>query len=208
MSHPYVSTTFFPDQTTLEDALNTCCEHGIHHLELGSNHAYVENPLELVRSFDIFPLVHNYFPIPADSFVMNIASQDATIRNRSIAHARQALDFAAAVGSPLYTIHPGFKTDPDGTAHHDRNFDFNFNDDNLPDGDADTNRQHMIESLDTLTAYAAERGVTLAIETQGSATRPDHLLMQTPAEDKYLFSSLGIGRLKINLHLIRCKAAR
>lgn len=55
---------------------------------------------------------HNYFPAPADPFVMNLASGDDTIRNRTINHCLQGLELAKIGGAPFFSAHAGFCIDP------------------------------------------------------------------------------------------------
>jgi len=53
-------------------------------------------------------LIHNYFPRPAEDFVLNLASADWGILRKSRAHCRQAVDLCAEIGSPFYSVHAGF----------------------------------------------------------------------------------------------------
>jgi sugar phosphate isomerase/epimerase len=56
--------------------------------------------------------LHNYFPVPRDPFVINLASANQAIRCRSLEHCRMALRLSAELGSPSYSVHAGFVTDP------------------------------------------------------------------------------------------------
>ena len=56
---------------------------------------------------------HNYFPAPADPFVMNLASGNETIRRRTIDHCLLGLELAQASGAPCFSAHAGFCIDPD-----------------------------------------------------------------------------------------------
>lgn len=55
---------------------------------------------------------HNYFPAPKEPFVLNLASSDATIRDRSIAHCVRGVELSYAVGAPFFSAHAGFCVDP------------------------------------------------------------------------------------------------
>ena len=55
-------------------------------------------------------IVHNYFPVPKKSFVLNLASLNASQFEMSLCHASSAIKLAAALGSPYYSIH-GFLLD-------------------------------------------------------------------------------------------------
>lgn len=56
--------------------------------------------------------IHNYFPAPQDSFVLNLASGDSSIRQRTIDHAIHALQLTNKAGTEYYSIHAGFCIDP------------------------------------------------------------------------------------------------
>ena len=53
-------------------------------------------------------LIHNYFPQPADAFVLNLASQDPLTLARSRAMAERGLRLSARLGAPFYSVHSGF----------------------------------------------------------------------------------------------------
>ncbi len=55
--------------------------------------------------------VHNYFPVPREPFVLNLASLDPIISNRSLNHAKKAIKLAKEIGSNYYSIHAGFLCD-------------------------------------------------------------------------------------------------
>lgn len=56
--------------------------------------------------------VHNYYPVPRQPFVFNLASNRKEIVQLSIEHARKAIDLCVQVGSPYYSFHAGFLIDP------------------------------------------------------------------------------------------------
>lgn len=89
-------------------------QHGLTAIELGAG-VRVGEDLELLLSeggTQFF--IHNYFPPPATSFVLNLASADETVRDRSGDLVRAALDLSARLGAPFYSVHGGFITDPVG----------------------------------------------------------------------------------------------
>ncbi len=57
-------------------------------------------------------LLHNYFPPPEIPFVINLASADQTIRQRTIDFCRASMENCAAIGSPYYSVHAGMAVDP------------------------------------------------------------------------------------------------
>lgn len=55
---------------------------------------------------------HNYFPPPEKSFVLNLASSNNKIKERSINHVMRAIDISYSLGIKHYSIHAGFRIDP------------------------------------------------------------------------------------------------
>ncbi|TAJ51870.1 MAG: hypothetical protein EPO58_12245 [Chitinophagaceae bacterium] len=203
----FVSTTFFKDGTAIETALDTCKINGIKNLELGSNHQYSSDFKSIITSLspDLTYLVHNYFPIPKESFVLNLASTDEHIIQRSLEHVHTAIDFCEETGALLYTFHPGFLTDPKGSNQNRDNYDFQWDD--AAGKQYDVAYETMLESIETCVEYAAKKKIRIAIETEGSYNKHHHLLMQKPAEYEKLFKYFSPADLGINLNIGHLKLA-
>jgi len=192
-----VSTTFIADSKPLYEALNFCNKEKIQSVEIGSNHCYEEN-YNYISNFSFQYLIHNYFPIPNESFVLNIASFDENIREKSIHHIKTAIDFCKKIDGKLYTFHPGFLTDPLGTNKSSKNYDFQWDEKQLQGTNNIIATDLMYKSLDEIVAYAFSKKIKIAIETEGSINKKDHLLMQQPKEyevfiEKYSNSDIGIN---------------
>jgi sugar phosphate isomerase/epimerase len=71
---------------------------------------YLEDLLSLSRHAKL--QVHNYFPPPADSFVLNLASADPLILKNSISHVKRAIQLAVLLDRPVYSFHAGFRINP------------------------------------------------------------------------------------------------
>ena len=170
----YISTTFLSDGRPLHKALELCKGSGIQAVELGSNHCYEED-YRYLNNYDFQYLVHNYFPIPKDPFILNIASFNPGIRLRSIKHIKKAIDFCSEVGANLYTFHPGFLTDPDGANKSNNNYDFQWDEKQLQNTNYETAKRHMYNALDEAAKYAQSKKINIAIETEGSLNKKDHL---------------------------------
>lgn len=86
---------------------------GIKSVEL-SGGAYSETLLDDLKALsqDAHFQVHNYFPPPADPFVLNLGSLDTEIAERSIVHVEQSLEWCVALGADRYSFHAGFMLDP------------------------------------------------------------------------------------------------
>ena len=81
-------------------------------LEFSSGLPYMSNVLDVFYNADIAKYAHNYFPAPKEPFVLNLASSNDTIRERSIAHCLQGLRISAKVNAPFFSAHAGFCIDP------------------------------------------------------------------------------------------------
>ena len=165
---------------------------GIAAVELGA--ADVDSDGDLVprlRSLGLELLVHNYFPPPAEPFVLNLASADADLRRRSLDHVLRALDLTAALGAPFYSVHAGWITDPvgfDGTSFV------------LPPPESPDDERRALERFVAALELAIDRadalGVELLVENH-VFTEADRgkLLLAEPADFPALFRRLEPRRL-------------
>ena len=195
-----VSTTFVADDTPLQEALKQCKNVGIKSVEIGSNHCYEEH-YDYLHDYNFQYLVHNYFPIPQISFVLNIASFDEQIRNLSLQHIKKAIDFCKKTGAKLYTFHPGFLTDPKGSNQSNNNYDFQWEQYQLSYADHDKAKDLMYQALDEIVKYAASKEINISIETEGSVKKKDHLLMQQPHEYEEFMTKFSVSEIGINLNI-------
>lgn len=102
---------------TVEQIIASARDEGIGNIELASGTRHTSGTklaqtLEDARRQGYAFLVHNYFPVPEVPFVLNLASASATNLERSVDHVRNAIDLAALVESPFYSVHCGFCVDP------------------------------------------------------------------------------------------------
>lgn len=201
VSPVFVSTTFLPDDTPIGEAIAMCRAHGLRSLELGSNHAYEADPIAAVQGHGLRCIVHNYFPPPPESFVVNLASLDDDICRRSRAHVARSIDYCRRVGALLYTVHPGFLSDPTAPSRGTNNYDFLFADASVDGATYERAYTRMLDSLAWATAAAADAGVRIAIETEGSVAKQDRLLMQRPEEFERLFTRFSPEALGISLNI-------
>jgi len=195
-----LSTTFLKDGTPLHEALDECLKAGVEAVELGSNHCF-QDSYSYISQYPFQYLVHNYFPIPIESFVLNIASFDDGIREKSISHIKKAIDFCSGHSAKLYTFHPGFLTDPNGANKSDNNYDFQWDERKPQNSHYKTALNNMYHALDEVVKYAQLNYVNIAIETEGSLNNKDHLLMQQPEEYEVLMKRYSSGDLGINLNI-------
>ena len=196
----FVSTTFAEDNSRISDALDICKRENICNIELGSNHIYEKNFKKIIQKYNFRFLVHNYFPIPKKSFVVNIASLNKKIRTISIQHVKKAINFCKVTNSKLYTVHPGFLADPINAGRAKSNYDFIWDNNNL-NGNYNLAFNNMLSSLKKIVHFAKRKKIKIAIETEGSFKKKNLLLMQKPAEYKELFKYFKPNDLGINLNI-------
>ena len=202
----FISTTFYDSNPTdLAEILQLIHGLDVDGLELGSTH-YFRKDIETVvnNSCDHRIVTHNFFP-PTENpdFVINIASEDAEIRNASIAHARHCISVASRLGAEVYTVHPGFLAKPVSSIVEINKYDFDFNDERTEHKIAFA---LMIDALCELSNLAIKKGIKLAIETEGSLTRPGVLLMETLDEYEQLFSIIP-DNIFLNMNLAHTRFA-
>ncbi len=156
----FVSTGAFA-RMTVEEIIEAAAGAGISHIELASgtrDESGDDLALTLNNARDdgyVF-LVHNYFPVPADPFVLNLASANSNTLDRSIRHVKSAVELAASIGAPFYSVHCGFCIDPApeelGKALHGQS---------IPREQA---LEIFVEAVQDLARHAQEQGVDLLLE--------------------------------------------
>ena len=197
----FVSTTFAPSESGVLAVVEDLLRQNITNIELGSTHRYEPDIFDQLSTLPCRFLVHNYFPIPENHFIVNIASRDNVIRNRSVQHVITAIDFCADIGAELYTFHPGFLTDPLGASTSHTDFDFQFSDKWLKNANYQKAYNLMLKGIDVIAVHAAQRKVRIAIETEGSVQKSGHLLMQTPQEFLLLFKHFSPQEIGVSLNI-------
>lgn len=198
----YVSTTFVKDETPIDQALELCEKLSIQNFELGSNHVYEKDYYKIINKYIKKKFcVHNYFLRPKKDFVVNIASNDIDIRNNSIQHIFKSIDFCDKIGAKLFTFHPGFLTDPKNENKKGKNYDFLYDNSKIKLINYSNTFDQMLKSIDTIVNYAKQKKVPIAIETEGSVSKKDHLLLQYPEEFENLKKYFGYNDIKINLNI-------
>jgi len=196
----YVSTTFIKDNKSVFKAINMLKKKNIYNIELGSNHIW-EKKLKPFKFKNYNLCVHNYFPVPKRELIINIASQNKNVRKLSIAQIKKSIKFSKKISSKLYTFHPGFLTDPDGSNISKKNYDFLWNKNKLRSKNYEKSWKLMISSIREIIKFAKKNDVKIAIETEGSINSKDHLLMQKPSEYKKFFKIFKKKDIGINLNI-------
>lgn len=72
---------------------------------------YEKDLLELKAKYNLNFLIHNYFPPPENPFILNLASLDKNIYEKSLSHLRKALELTRLLGGDKFGFHAGFFVD-------------------------------------------------------------------------------------------------
>ncbi len=139
--------------------------------------------------------------MPKKKIILNLASQNLKIRKESIKRIKNSILFSKKISAKLYTFHPGFLTDPEGSNISKKNYDFLWNNKKLINSNYEKSWKKMVQSLKEIVRFAKFHKVKIAIETEGSVSARNHLLMQKPEEFKKLFKLFKKIDLGVNLNI-------
>ena len=110
----YISSSCLKN-TKINQSVEQLAIEGFKNIELsgGTNlyEGYIDDLLELKNKYNLKYLLHNYFPPPKEPFMLNIASLNNELFEKSIEHCLNALQVCKILGSRKYGIHAGFLID-------------------------------------------------------------------------------------------------
>ena len=110
----YVSTACVRNNS-IKDSVIELAQQGYKNIELTGGTKYYDgyerDLLELKESHNLNYLVHNYFPPPNEHFILNIASLNDDLYEKSIEHCIRAVNLCKLLGSKKFAIHAGFLID-------------------------------------------------------------------------------------------------
>lgn len=151
----YISTIAFGNgnlATILEEA-----ERQQFNIEFSSGLAYNKNTEKIFMDTSLKKLPHNYFPAPEEPFVLNLASSNEVIRNKSIEMCMNGLALAKAGGCEFYAAHAGFCIDPQ-PSQLGRQLDVNIQTDKA------LHWNIFMQSVKKILAYARANNILFLIE--------------------------------------------
>ena len=196
----YISTTFLKNGQSVYKAIKLLNKNNIFNIEIGSNHKFEKNLSyfnKFIRNNNF--LLHNYFPVPKKGLVINIASYNTEIRQKSIKQIYKSIDFAKKYNCKIYTFHPGFIGDPkESLDNKKRNYDFIW--DNNFKNNYNKSWLNFVQSLRKILNYAKKKKIKICLETEGSIDKKNLLLLQKPVEFDRLFKIFKKEDLFINLN--------
>ena len=173
----YLSTSCFGN-THVSDAIAFCHSLAPFRVEISAPHHYMSmNKLKgLLANYkqEGYKLtLHNYFPSPKKSFVLNIASSDHYEIKQTNKLVKNALQLAEVCGSPLYGIHAGYLS----RASEQSDGIFKFEGERISYSKALDRSIHFVNSV---SKEFEQSGVRLLIEN----------LFPSPSEQNSLFCTL------------------
>lgn len=102
-------------QKRLPDVLNELIDVGFRRIALTGDVEYSENIKESVlrfkEAYHLDIILHNYFAFQPEEFVLNLASGDPEIQDKTLKHIRDCVDLLTKLGKNLYSLHPGLMND-------------------------------------------------------------------------------------------------
>ncbi|ASY13799.1 Sugar phosphate isomerase/epimerase [Candidatus Nanopelagicus hibericus] len=188
----YCSTGGFEDKPFYEVA-NSFLKLGIKQVELSSGSLVAGVPEKLISlSREIDLMLHNYFPPPKNPFVLNLASKDVQISERTMEFFQNAIQLSASIGAKYYGVHAGFLTDISvseiGKTINAKSI-----------LGRDEGMELFISNITILDKFAVNHGVVLLVENNvlskknfiNNTTNP--LLLTSPEEINLFFQSVSKG---------------
>jgi sugar phosphate isomerase/epimerase len=103
--------------SSIRDSIKVLASSGIQQIELsGGTNFYtnlISDVLDLAEQYELSYQLHNYFPPPKKHFVLNLASCEKEIWEKSVKHCEEALRLSKLLGGSKYGVHAGFLVDVD-----------------------------------------------------------------------------------------------
>jgi len=110
----YVSSTC-SKHDRIKDSVEELARNGFKNIELsgGTKHyeVYEEDLLELKDKHNLNYLLHNYFPPPNEDFMLNLASLNNEIYQKTLEHYEEAILFSRKLGAKRFGFHAGYFID-------------------------------------------------------------------------------------------------
>ncbi len=191
----FVSTNCLSTQESITSRIYKYQDHNLNCIELGFGVSVTEDDISEVSDIDCLFVIHNYFPPPRDAFVLNLASGDEHVRQRSLDLVSEAVELASRIGALFYSVHAGFITDP---TSYDRT-GFVFPQSTSPN-ETHSAMDRFITAMKIAVDHAEHCGIKVLVENNVcSRETRGKLLLQTAEEFLSLFSDLQSSHLGLLL---------
>ncbi|MBI4395987.1 MAG: sugar phosphate isomerase/epimerase [Elusimicrobia bacterium] len=206
----YLSSSFQKTKA-IDEVFHALSETDVRFVELSGGSEYTPDPLPRLKEAQqkdgyIFS-VHNYFPPPAQSFILNIASSDDEERRRSLGFAKNSMRLAGALGLDLYTIHAGYRSRlvPKGYA--------DYFEDISPTDAREGAVERCFASVRELCGFGRSLGIRVGVENLFPINaKKNYSIMCVPDEWDEMFRALGdldnlgmlfdFGHLNVTCHYL------
>jgi sugar phosphate isomerase/epimerase len=132
-------------------------------IEFSSGMPYRTDMEQFFNEAKLNKILHNYFPAPKEPFVLNLASANEEIRQKSINHCLNGINLSAINDCPFFAAHAGFCIDP---SPNDLGNQLKFKN----EFDLDNHWKLFFSSLDVLISHANSKKVQFLIENNVLAT--------------------------------------
>lgn len=198
----FVSTSCFFERKSVIHILKEYSRQGIRNIELGASHQYEEGIMEFLedykKKYNPEFTLHGYFPPEKKSLIVNLASQNSEITQRSIAKIKKMIDIAKQLDAKLCSFHAGFLVDPEQLGKpldKSKRFDY------------EKGYKTFLSSAKEICRYASLKGVKIAFEPNVVSSynvvegKNEPLLMCRIDEIKRLYRDLEMSGMK-NLWLL------
>lgn len=110
----YISSSCVKHQT-IKDSVQELVDNSFNHIELSGGTEYYDgfedDLLELKVKHNLNYICHNYFPPPKEHFVLNLASLNDEIYEKSFTHLVKAIELSKKLGAKKFGFHAGFFID-------------------------------------------------------------------------------------------------
>lgn len=99
----------------IKDAILELIKHGFCNIELSGGTEYydglADDLIELKEKYNLNYICHNYFPPPKEHFVLNLASLNNEIYEKTLKHLKNSIDLSKMIGAKKFGFHAGFFID-------------------------------------------------------------------------------------------------
>ena len=107
----YISTGGFKDLLP-EKTIKILNKKNINCIELSGGRYSKKISNSIVKNNNNVFAIHNYFPVPKKSFVLNLASTDSQIYRKTLRNFKRSINLSNKLKSRYFSFHAGFLLDP------------------------------------------------------------------------------------------------
>jgi len=185
------------------------------YLELSSgvdHYPRLDDYLPALKRSPLQFLVHNYFPAPAQPFVLNLGALEPTVLEMSREHVRRCLSLSAELGGSYYSVHSAFVLGLSPEALGKPAEQASIRSQVGPE-ERQESLSVFVDSLKALTRQAADLDLGLLVEN--NVISPEYIrlrgvdpfLMTTAAEIEDLFARVNAPNLRLLLDVAHARVS-